>query len=254
MLDEEANTIQIWNKRTPGWKIRGLGHSEAFSTIPDKHMSALQGSLAPFLVAQLLLLGLYLFFVFVFLFKLSHQATQDLCSSFFILNHICSSLFILTWLFLAHHLNMKIIIANNLIRNCFHQVKGGLCCLGVEKPLCFAWALRTREKERVLESSLSGLCCAQEEGVCASGTDKRWTSEHKGYLFHWWTPQTHLIYSKIEGSLYHIFSRSMTVPFSGHHLFSELKDLKKVMSLYSLLSSFRTQCLQAATAGAQHLH
>lgn len=75
-------------------------------------MCALQGSLAPFLVAQLLLLGLYFFFVFFFPFKLSHQATLDLCSSFFILNHICSSMFILTWLFLAHCLNMKIIIAN----------------------------------------------------------------------------------------------------------------------------------------------
>lgn len=57
--------------------------------------------------------------------------------------------------------------------------------MGVEKPLCFAWASRTREKERVLEGSLSGLCCAQEGGVCASGIDKRWTSEHKDYFFHW---------------------------------------------------------------------
>lgn len=44
------------------------------------------GVVCPSLVAQLLLLGLWVFFLFFFPFKLSHQATLDLWSSFFILN------------------------------------------------------------------------------------------------------------------------------------------------------------------------
>lgn len=74
--------LQTWSKRTAGWKLRGLGHLSAFSTISDKYVSTLQGSPAPSLTAQLLLLGLYFVSLFFFPFKLSHQATPHLCSSF----------------------------------------------------------------------------------------------------------------------------------------------------------------------------
>lgn len=90
----------------------------------------------------------------------------------------------------------------------------------------------------------------------AGAIERGWTTEHKDSLACRWTPQTHLIHSKVESCLHHFFPRSGDSHFlrKGIIYFLIERSLKSDQSVLSTLHLHNTTCLQAASPAASHLH
>lgn len=74
----------------------------------------------------------------------------------------------------------------------------------MEKPLCFAWALR---EDRALEGSFQDPTVPKER-VCVCEWDRRRWVSTKYFCSHGWTLQTHLVHSEVEGDPHQVSFRS----------------------------------------------